>query len=94
MIWREFWTAHPISDAAFWRNVGEEFVEACRSRFVDCADETSFEGALAVTQRNYETDSTIPDDRPWETALVALRQSSWFLSQHEFLRFRYALPSA
>jgi hypothetical protein len=86
--------AHPISDTAFWRSVGEEFVEACRSRFVDCADETTFEQELAVTQRSYETDSTIPDDRSWETAFRALREITGFLAQHEFLGRRYPLPNA
>lgn len=33
---------YPITDTPFWRIVGEEFVEACRSRFVDCADGATF----------------------------------------------------
>jgi predicted nucleotidyltransferase component of viral defense system len=85
--------AHPISDSDFWREVGGEFVAACRSRWVDCAGTETFEQRLAITQRSYETDSTIPVDRPWPEAEGALRTISAFLLDNHFLGLRFPLPS-
>jgi hypothetical protein len=83
---------HPISDQHFWEVAGTEFRTACRSRFVDCMDVSSFEQTLALTQRSYETDSTIPGDKSWDTSLTALREIASFLERRKLLGFRHALP--
>jgi hypothetical protein len=82
----------PITDTAFWNLVGEEFVTACQSRHVDCAGPEAFEQQLPVTQRTYESDRTLPSDRPWPVALHALRAITSDLHRAGFLGFTHPLP--
>ena len=46
----------------FWKEVGQEFFVACKSRFVDCQGLSTFAEDLDITRQTYEKDTSIPKD--------------------------------
>ena len=49
----------PISGEAFWKKAAEEFVLACKSRYVDCSGLETFQEDWIVTKDAYEKDPTL-----------------------------------
>lgn len=59
---------YPMADTRFWRVAGDEFVLACRSRFIDCEGLQTFAEDIRVTQSTYESDPVIPKDISFDAA--------------------------
>jgi hypothetical protein len=54
--------AHPVVDPdsrEFWRDVADDFVRACTTRYVDCAGIDTFAEGFETTRATYEADATI-----------------------------------
>jgi len=52
--------AQPIEKEEFWREASEEFILACKSRYVNCTGLETFHEAWEVTRQAYETDANLP----------------------------------
>lgn len=83
--------SHPLEERDFWRGVGDEFVSACESRFVDCDGMSSFEDALAETREAYAKDRTVPDDVPFDVAWRCVSDIVGVLGQQGRFPLEYPL---
>ena len=83
--------ARPLSDQQFWREVGNEFERACRSRYIDCAGLRSFEQALDTTQSSYENDPTLPNAILFHEAWNNIRELVGFLEAERIIPFEFPL---
>jgi hypothetical protein len=48
-----------INHEAFWKKASEEFILACKSRYVDCSGLATFQESWNVTKEAYEMDPTL-----------------------------------
>jgi hypothetical protein len=72
--------ARPIEKEEFWREASEEFILACKSRYVDCTGLETFQEAWDVTRQAYETDANLPSI-PFHKAKEALQTVVRFFQQ-------------
>lgn len=80
-----------LENGEFWRLAGEEFLAACRSRYIDCHGLTTFQEQWDVTQKAY-TEATIPKDIPFDEAEATLVAVVGFLKAHHIVPFTFPLP--
>lgn len=83
---------YPITSNNFWDKAGEEFLRACKSRYIDCSGIKTFEEDLSITEETYNSDSTLPDDIPFEMAFGSLHDVMEFFEEKEITPFDYPLP--
>lgn len=79
----------PIRDQEFWLKVGDEFILACSSRFIDCKGIESFEQDLAATRSSYQNDPVIPDQPTFDEAWDTIRHIVAFLECNSFIPFEF-----
>ena len=82
----------PISADKFWSKVGEEFLRACKSRYIDCAGKSTFEDDILVTEETYNTEQTLPEDISFTEAWNSLCKVIEFLDKEKITPFSYPLP--
>jgi hypothetical protein len=82
---------HEMGDFEFWREVGQEFRIASRSRYIDCQGLTTFQEQWAVTRKTYE-EATIPKDISIEEAESTLVAVVSFLEAQRVIPFAFPLP--
>jgi hypothetical protein len=83
--------AREVTDAAFWRAVGQEFLLACRSRYVDCAGLETFREQWPVTQQAYD-EAAIPKDVPLAEAEATLEAVVALFIRDGIIPFAFPLP--
>lgn len=83
-----------ITDTPFWRAVGEEFRQACASRYVDCEGLAAFAEELETTRAAYQADPTIPSaDIPFPEAWEAVQRIVHLLERERLVPFAFPLPA-
>jgi Nucleotidyl transferase AbiEii toxin, Type IV TA system len=82
---------HALEQVEFWRQVGQEFRVACRSRYIDCQGLATFQEQWAVTRKTYQ-EATIPKDISFEVAEATLAAVVNFLEAQGFVPFTFPLP--
>lgn len=73
--------ARPIGEVDFWREASDEFILACKSRYVDCVGLDSFLESWEVSRQAYESDanlSAIPFQKAEETLHVVVQLFAGF----------------
>ena len=80
-----------LSQLTFWEHVGEEFVRACRSRYIDCQGLVTFREQWEVTRATYER-SILLKDIPFDEAEGSLESIVHFLEQSRIIPFQFPLP--
>ncbi len=79
--------ARPPADGVFWVRAGKEFHIACKSRFIDCEGQSTFDQDLAATRSAYEKDPTLPRDLSFDDAWEALRCIVGTLEENDLVPF-------
>ncbi|MCX8492765.1 MAG: nucleotidyl transferase AbiEii/AbiGii toxin family protein [Chthoniobacterales bacterium] len=82
----------PIDDEAFWKKASEEFILACKSRYVDCSGLETFQESCNVTKEAYEMDATLAGI-PFEEVEDALIKIVRLFEQFEVFPLRFTLPA-
>jgi len=66
-----------IDNREFWLTAGNEFREACKSRYIDCEGIKTFTENVNITELTYRKDPTIPKDvsfmKAWESLEIIVR---------------------
>ena len=82
---------HGLEQVEFWRQVGQEFRVACRSRCIDCQGLATFQEQWEVTRKTY-AGATIPKDIPFEEAEATVVAVVNFLGAQGIFPFTFPLP--
>ncbi len=82
----------PISENRFWDKAGEEFVRACRSRYIDCPSEESFNESLESSKEAFNADPTLTKDTTFEEAWRSLQEVTSYFSKTNLTPFHNPLP--
>jgi hypothetical protein len=84
---------HGLENVEFWNHVGQEFVVACESRFIDCAGKATFHQDWDVTRSTYRQ-SPFAQETSFERIEDVLDQVIDFLSAAKLIPFFFPLPPA
>lgn len=76
----------------FWKDVGNEFKTACRSRFIDCEGISTFSEDIEITRNNYDNDPTLPKDIDFDEAWKSLENAVEIFENIGIVPFRFPLP--
>jgi len=79
-----------ISDVRFWQMAGQEFLIACKSRFIDCIGLETFQEGWEVTRTTY-AQATIPDEIPFEEAEATIVDIVSFFESLKIVPFTFPL---
>lgn len=82
----------PISEKSFWDKAGEEFVRACRSRYIDCPNEESFAESIESSKEAFNADPTLTADTTFEKAWRSLQEVTGYFSKTNLIPFHHPLP--
>lgn len=85
---------YPISIDDFWDKVGEEFIRACKSRYIDCLGGASFEEDVSITEETFNTDLTLPEDILFEEAWKSLHEIIDYFDKSKITPFNFPLPGS
>jgi hypothetical protein len=82
-----------VRENHFWKVVGDEFLLACKSRYVDCIGLDTFAENSDQTKNLYENDPTLPKDIAFDEAWSSIRQITDLLNDFKITPFERPLPS-
>ena len=85
---------YPITQDIFWNKVGEEFLRACQSRYIDCEGIKTFAKEMTVTEETFNSEPSIPKDISFNDVWNALTDIIEKFERTKITPFNYPLPNA
>ena len=82
----------PPTDRGFWDRVAEEFVRACRSRYVNCEGQVTFEAERATAESTWLRDPGLSQRRAFDDVWEDLRAIVRELTAREAATVRCDVP--
>ncbi len=82
----------PLTDRAFWRQVGAEFRLACESRGIDCSGWATFDAVEEQARGFYAKDSTVAGSMAFDDAWKAVKAIVKRMEVEGITPFEFALP--
>ena len=83
---------HPVANGDFWETVGNEFLLACKSRYIDCGGHIAFREGWDETKATYAADKTLPNDVTFGEVEATLDCIVQFLLDIGMIPFHFDLP--